>query len=364
MSKVRELLELFLDGVSTTTTAFDLEKTGANPSVIHAGSSASFESAKMAIEKDLIYALRPHPTNNAVVYSVHYSDINGFARLENYLLAHEISLYLEERKLPSHITSSTILNKAQAARGWSISICPIPTTYLSPQSKPPNVLHTRNPAPSAPTADTPSSEAQEGHDPIKDFNDGPIRTRVIAGCEALIKEEPAITKCDEIVGDGDCGHTLRDGAKQVLSFIPTHPLSLTHLPRTLNLLVSTLSQTMGGTSGAIYCIFLSSLSHHLSATPPPPFPTALARSLDQLLQYTQARLGDRTMLDCLIPFVETLEKTGDANEAFRRAREGLEGTKKMVAKVGRSSYLDEESTRGVPDPGAWGLLILLEGMVG
>jgi hypothetical protein len=68
-------------------------------------------------------------------------------------------------------------------------------------------------------------------------------------------------------------------------------------------------------------------------------------------------------LDCLIPFVETLQKKGDERKALGEAERGVESTKKLEAKLGRSSYLDEAATRGVPDPGAYGLLMLLEGMV-
>ena len=119
---------------------------------------------------------------------------------------------------------------------------------------------------------------------------------------------------------------------------------------------------MGGTSGALYCIFLSSLAQSLWDAPT--FADALKEALDHLLKYTRARLGDRTCLDCLIPFVETLRETGDEKKALADAEKGVETTKKLEAKLGRSSYLDEAATRGVPDPGAYGLLKLLEGMVG
>jgi hypothetical protein len=69
------------------------------------------------------------------------------------------------------------------------------------------------------------------------------------------------------------------------------------------------------------------------------------------------------MMDALIPFVETLEETdGDVEKALREAVKGVDGTKKMEAKLGRSTYLDESATRGVPDPGAYGLLVLFKGM--
>jgi DAK2 domain len=181
-----------------------------------------------------------------------------------------------------------------------------------------------------------------------------------AGCESLIKEEPMITEYDTIVGDGDCGYTLRDGAKQVLSFIDNAELS--NLASTLGDLVDDLEVTMGGTSGALYCIFLSSLAQNLWDAPD--FPSALKSSLDHLLKYTRARLGDRTCLDCLIPFVDTFKETDDSAKALSEARKGVDTTKKLEAKLGRSSYLDESATRGIPDPGAYGLLMLLEGMVG
>ncbi len=347
-----ELLKIFLKTATNTTSTFNLEKTGANPSVIHAGSSASFVSAKVAVEKDLVHVLRAHTAKEGpVVYSIHYSDINGLARLENYLLAHEISTYMDEQNLPSYITSSTILNNAKGARGWSISICPVPQSFLATQSKPQNSLTQK-------ASTHVASMKPRNSKPTIQFTDAEVRQRITLGCESVIKAEPAITEYDTIVGDGDCGFTLRDGAKQVLSFIANQ--DLTNLPQSLSDLVDDLEVNMGGTSGALYCIFLSSLAQYLWDAKT--FPDALTAAQNHLLKYTRARLGDRTCLDCLIPFVDTLEATGDAQKALQKAREGVEGTKQLEAKLGRSTYLDESATRGVPDPGAYGLLKLLEGM--
>lgn len=203
-----------------------------------------------------------------------------------------------------------------------------------------------------------ATEPKHGISKIQ-ITDAQVRKIIISGCESVIRDEPLITEYDTIVGDGDCGYTLRDGAKQVLNFIKDADLS--KLPSTLSDLVDDLEISMGGTSGALYCIFLSSLALNLWEAPT--LPGALQASLDHLLKYTRARLGDRTCLDCLIPFVETLGRTGDSSLALKEAEKGVETTKKMEAKVGRSSYLDEAATRGVPDPGAYGLLKLLEGMV-
>ncbi|KAI9848861.1 MAG: Dihydroxyacetone kinase 2 [Sclerophora amabilis] len=347
-----ELIKIFLKTAATTTTTFDTQKLGSNPSVKHVAGSASFDSAKASVQKDLKSALKSNTAQEgSVTYSVHYADINGLSRLENYLLAHEISDFLVEQNLPFYITSSTVLDVSNAGRGWSISICPVPQTFVSPQKKPRNAL-TKTEAASKTIV-----KPRETTSPIR-LTDQDVRRRLVNGCETVIKEEPTITEYDTIVGDGDCGYTLRDGAKQVLGFISNQ--NLAELPQSLSALVDDLEVNMGGTSGALYCIFLSSLAQSLWDAKT--FADALVTAQTHLLKYTRARLGDRTMLDCLIPFVDTWKTTGNVDQALQEAAKGVEGTKKLEAKLGRSTYLDESATQGVPDPGAYGLLKLLEGI--
>jgi hypothetical protein len=75
-----------------TRSAFHEEKTGNRPSVAHGLNIVGFQSAKSAIDKDLGNLLDSRTTlGGDMIYSVHYSDINGLSRLENNILAHEIS---------------------------------------------------------------------------------------------------------------------------------------------------------------------------------------------------------------------------------------------------------------------------------
>ncbi|KAI9761091.1 MAG: hypothetical protein M4579_001243 [Chaenotheca gracillima] len=350
--KCSELLETFLHNAESVGTTFDVQKVGSRPSVTHSTGPAVFESAKASVGKDLSAVLKSKLAKNGpVTYSVHYADTNGLSRLENYLLAHEISEFFAAQNIPVYTTASTVLDKTSPGRGWLISLCPIPNSLLATQAKPPNSLS--NPGSASRTTMAP----RKATSPMK-LVDGEVRRRLVNGCNALIKEEPIITEYDTIVGDGDCGYTLRDGAKQVLGFIGTQDLA--ELPQSLSALVDDLEVNMGGTSGALYCIFLSSLAQSLWDAAS--FADALVDAQNHLLKYTRARLGDRTMLDCLIPFVDTWKATGDLDKALREASQGVEGTKKLEAKLGRSTYLDESATKGVPDPGAYGLLKLLEGI--
>lgn len=135
-------------------------------------------------------------------------------------------------------------------------------------------------------------------------------------------------------------------------------------------IIQTVEMTMDGTSGAIYAIFLNALAHELRQnSPPTPQPItaevwgkALGSSLQSLGKYTPAKPGDRTLMDALYPFVETLSKSGDISAAAQAAEKGAQGTKGMRASLGRTVYVGGEGWQGVPDPGAHGLAVLLQGL--
>jgi dihydroxyacetone kinase len=108
-------------------------------------------------------------------------------------------------------------------------------------------------------------------------------------------------------------------------------------------IVQVVENTMDGTSGAIYAIYLNSLVHSLhqqssSSTniTPKIWGAALQSASNSLAKYTPARPGDRTLVDALHPFVETLAETGDVNKAAEASRKGAEGTKGMKASLGRT----------------------------
>lgn len=81
----------------------------------------------------------------------------------------------------------------------------------------------------------------------------------------------------------------------------------------------------------------------------------------------QAEVGDKTMMDTLYPAMIELEKQFDAtgdfyqsfSEAVIAAKKGMESTKDMLSKRGRSSRLGERSL-GNQDPGATSAFLILD----
>ncbi|CAG7919929.1 unnamed protein product [Penicillium olsonii] len=194
-----------------------------------------------------------------------------------------------------------------------------------------------------------------------------------AGLERVIRAEPEVTRYDTIVGDGDCGIGLKRGAEAILALLNNTSTPLTSdLLLTLTRIVTVVENVMDGTSGAIYAIFLNALAHGLRAqdpSSPTPVTTeiwaqALRSSIDALGKYTPAKKGDRTLIDALVPFIETLSETGEVRVAAAAAQQGTESTKAMKASLGRSVYVGGEAgwVGKVPDPGAHGLSEFLTGL--
>lgn len=91
---------------------------------------------------------------------------------------------------------------------------------------------------------------------------------------------------------------------------------------------------------------------------------ALKTALDNLYTYTRARPPSRTLVDPLDAFITAISASGGERlaDAVRAAVEATEATKNLEAKAGRSAYVEGDKLKQeqVPDPGAWGVKIILE----
>ncbi|ROW09088.1 hypothetical protein VMCG_02951 [Cytospora schulzeri] len=188
------------------------------------------------------------------------------------------------------------------------------------------------------------------------------------GLEYVIAAEPDVTRFDSVVGDGDCGIGLRRGAEAILEHLESKPLTGDAVVDATNV-TSVIEMAMDGTSGAIYAIFLNALVHALKKHAPGDasakvWAGALKSSCEALSKYTPARPGDRTLIDALYPFVDTLTASADVQKAAEASKAAAEATQGMVASLGRSVYVGGSGFKQVPDPGAWGLACFFLGVAG
>ncbi|CCU99418.1 unnamed protein product [Malassezia sympodialis ATCC 42132] len=197
-------------------------------------------------------------------------------------------------------------------------------------------------------------------------------------CRAVIDVEPTLTKYDTVVGDGDAGETLRHCAEAILKAVEGNKIQCDRATAMVLGMTEVLESNMGGTSGAIYAIFLTGLVQGLVKSTENTdeeatvkhWGSAAVHALESLGHYTPARPGDRTLVDALDPFCRTLQKESDSGKsdkdalasAVKAAKEGAEHTRDLTARLGRATYVGETSEK-VPDPGAWGVWALVEGIL-
>ena len=197
-----------------------------------------------------------------------------------------------------------------------------------------------------------------------------LKTAMIAACEAIIAAEPELTRIDSIIGDGDHGIGMKTGfsvlRENLLETSFTTPYALFHAAGLC------LVKCMGGSSGVLFgTLFISGLDviQDKEALNAADITAFLTKGIQGIIRRGRAKAGDKTMVDALLPAQAAMElalKSSDEIGQILKAAEtgalnGVEATKSMVSRLGRSKNFREQVI-GWPDPGAISVSILLGGL--
>lgn len=186
---------------------------------------------------------------------------------------------------------------------------------------------------------------------------------VIKGLEAvattLSERANELGRLDSVAGDGDHGIGMTRGSQAALAEAKRVRGDGAGAATTLNAAGSAWSEHAGGTSGALWGAVLTAFGAVLGDEDPASdeaIRQAARAALDAVTRLGGAKLGDKTMVDAMDPFVTTLESSLDPlsqawTSACDAADKGAQATSEVTAKVGRARPLGEKSL-GTPDPGA------------
>jgi dihydroxyacetone kinase-like protein len=161
--------------------------------------------------------------------------------------------------------------------------------------------------------------------------------RVIA--QTAVDNEKYFCELDAVVGDGDFGYSLARGFEVVLSDWDT--MEYTDVAGLLKKTAMVLSKRIGGTSGPIWGTAFLRAGGALNDVAAPngeQVIAALRAAIEGIKQRGSADLGDKTLLDALVPAVDELESAlpEGAAPALERAavtaRTSAEATAGMLAK--------------------------------
>lgn len=199
-----------------------------------------------------------------------------------------------------------------------------------------------------------------------------LERSVRLACERAIEAEPDLTKWDMQMGDGDCGEAVKGVSEAVLRILGDGAAKSGSIFTLLNKVIDAVDD-MGGTLGAILGILLAALVASLRAQKAKLgkgedlmelAAPALSQAVESLKSYTGARVGDRTVMDVLLPFAEELDGTRSFEKAIKRAEVAADKTRELKPAFGRASYVEVTGAeeQKVPDPGAWALMVWVKGL--
>ena len=187
-----------------------------------------------------------------------------------------------------------------------------------------------------------------------------VRALIEAVCSRLIDDESTLNALDAKSGDGDTGTTVAAGARGVLSRLDSLPLA--SADKLCLSLGAILGAAMGGSSGVLLSIFFTAAGEALSGGAT--VPVALKAGLARMQFYGGAKVGDRSMVDVLVPALDALEAHG-LTAAAAVAEKAADGTASLaIAKVGRSAYVGAADLAGVKDPGATAVAAAFDAAIG
>jgi dihydroxyacetone kinase-like protein len=188
---------------------------------------------------------------------------------------------------------------------------------------------------------------------------------------AIQENKQYLSDIDGAIGDGDHGINMNKGFTLCRDELLANPDNLTHGLKTLSKI---LVMKIGGSMGPLYGTFFKSLAaacDGVDAIDMAVFGRMLSSGREGIQKISDARPGDKTLMDVLLPAEAAYQAAAQTGEPFRvcldkmveAARQGRDATKDMVAKLGRSSRLGERS-RGVIDAGAASCCLILEIIAG
>lgn len=178
-----------------------------------------------------------------------------------------------------------------------------------------------------------------------------------------------LSEVDGKIGDGDHGINMNKGFTMTYCKVNGKDYDMT---TAFSVLGDTLLEDIGGSMGPLYGAFfdgLSEASEDHDVIDKKTFQEMIHTALEAIQDIGNAKRGDKTLLDTLIPAVEAYDAALEAGKDFKEAlselksaaEDGWKSTEDMVAKIGRASRLGERS-RGVLDAGATSCYLILESL--
>jgi len=328
------------------------------------------------LAKNLVDAiLAERPADNSKRAAVILNGLGATKYEELFLLYSHVSLLLEAAGITVVLPEIGELVTSLDMAGCSLSVMWLDPTLEELWSSPADTASFRrgNVAPSkAPHKRIEATAGTTSAEPILASEHSHraavvAREALIAMEQVLVSNEDHLGKLDAIAGDGDHGVGMVRGIHAAVAEAKANTGGVGHV---LVAAGNAFGDRAGGTSGILWGIFISAIGNALGNTEKVDAEKlygALELSTETLVNKSKAKLGDKTMLDTLLPFIDSLdEQLGNGKnmaEAWKHASEVAQkcadATAALSPKIGRARPLAERSV-GTPDPGAVSMALIIK----
>lgn len=190
---------------------------------------------------------------------------------------------------------------------------------------------------------------------------------IVAGLiDVIVSNRGYLSEIDGAIGDGDHGINMSKGFTLCGEAITGRSLTLA---QAFDAVSDALMDGIGGSMGPLYGSLFMGMADSVrdkTALDKRTFLAMLRNGASELQDISSAGVGDKCLMDTLIPAVEAFDRAVQRDDSFaaalekmkQAAEQGRDSTRDLIAKIGRASRLGERS-RGVLDAGAVSCCLLL-----
>jgi dihydroxyacetone kinase phosphoprotein-dependent L subunit len=277
--------------------------------------------------------------------------VNDFTADEDFS---EAALVVTSLGDPGGDRTTVLANRSQARPGDWITLADL-ASVLPP---PPAAARPRR------------GDASDQGAPMSEASLGDVEVVVRTIATVAVDNEKYFGELDAVVGDGDFGYSMARGFELVLQ--NWDDFDRTDIGTFLKKIAVAITSRIGGTSGPIWgTAFLraGTTAGPAAKLEPAQIVAMLRASIEGIKARGRSDVGDKTLLDALVPAVDTIEEhIGQGHDtattlraAAVTAREQAEATRPMQAMRGRASYTGERSI-GTLDAGAVAVAVMFEAL--
>jgi dihydroxyacetone kinase phosphoprotein-dependent L subunit len=185
----------------------------------------------------------------------------------------------------------------------------------------------------------------------------------------VLRNEHYFSDLDGLAGDGDFGTSLATGFRIIDADLPT--IDKSAIGAMLLKISMLCSKHVGGSSGPIWgtgFMRAAMVSKGLESVTLTQLAEMIQSAVDGIMARGGAVLGDKTLLDALIPIADTLNAAAAAGatdlpavlkDCADVAENAIDETRTLIAHRGRASQVGERSAN-TPDPGIVAIATILQ----